>query len=262
MAAALLVIAGCSKSECRVSADCIQKTCSISKCQDKKCAYTPQANCCGNGIRDPLENGRPGNKCTCPQDFGLCEGKATVKVGGKVQDALYAHYFCDVDNRCALGVERKDIASQNFLDSINAAYFKASSVLRYNKPFDMKRDAFEIKLTLDDAGSDMSLPLTLTGIKILYTGDSSRSEQLIAEEDLDNPISAVGESVTVRIPLNLDYKPQEAEESGSIRYNIDYTHAKKVPSGRAPDGTNLYREEIVRDRFFAPPKPVFLVRTE
>ncbi len=236
--------------------------CQISKCEVKKCAYTPQANCCGNGIKDQLENGRLGNRCTCPQDYGKCEGKPQVKVTGKMEDALYAHYFCDFENRCALGVERKDVTSQNFLDAINAAYFKASFVVRYDKPFDMRRDSFEIKLTLDDTSKDMVLPLHILGVKILFTGATSRSELLIAEKSLDSVINSVGDSVTIDVPLNLDYKPQEVEEAGSIRYNIDYTHGKNVPNGRAADGTTLYKEEPVRDRFFAPAKPVFLVRTE
>ena len=121
---------------------------------------------------------------------------------------------------------------------------------------------FEIKLTLDDASKDIILPLNLVSVKILFTSDRSRSELLVAEKTLDNAISNVGDSVTISVPLNLDYKPQEVEESGSVRYNIDYTHAKNVPIGRASDGTTLYKEETVRDKFFAPSKPVFLVRTE
>ena len=261
IAASLVIISGCSKAECKISADCIQKTCGVSKCEDKKCVYTPQSNCCGNGIKDPLENGRTGNQCSCPQDYGKCEGKAKVIFRGKEEDAQYAHYFCDFENKCALGVERKDIASQNFLDTMDAAYFKASSVLRYNKPFDMKRDTFEIKLTLDDAPKDLVLPIKITGVNLLFTGDSSRSELLIAEKKLDRTINNVDDSVTISVPLNLDYKPQEVEESGSFRYTIDYTHSKKVPDSRAADGTIIYKTEQVRDKFFAPAKQVFLVRT-
>ena len=58
----ILILSACSKAECKISADCIQKTCTISKCQDKKCDYTPQANCCGNGVKDSIENGKPGNQ--------------------------------------------------------------------------------------------------------------------------------------------------------------------------------------------------------
>ena len=258
----ILVLSACSKAECKISGDCIQKTCTISKCQDKKCIYTPQANCCGNDVKDPLENGRLGNQCTCPQDYGKCEGKAKVKVRDKLVDAAYAHYFCDADNKCLLGIEKNDIASQNFLDNINSVSFKASSVIRYNKPFDMRRDTFEIKITLDDAGKDFVLPLTVTGVKVLFTGENSRSELLVADKILESSISNVGDSLTILVPLNLEYRPQEVEESGSIRYSIDYTHIKKVSAGRAPDGTTIYKEETARDKFFAPSKPIFLVRTE
>ena len=49
------------------------------------------------------------------------------------------------------------------------------------------------------------------------------------------------------------------EESGSLRYGIDYVYTKKVLSGRV-NGTNVYNDEIVRATFTAPSKPIFFVR--
>lgn len=253
------MLSGC-KSECKTSADCQLRACSLSKCESRKCVYTPQTSCCGNGIKDAMENGRPGSQCTCPQDYGKCEGRGKIKVGQRAEDAVYAHYYCSAD-KCVLGVESKDAAPQNFLDTINTGFFKASSIMKYSKPFDMGREVFELKITLDDTTKDLVLPLKLTGVKMLFSGQYSGTELLVAEKELDSPIAGIGESITINVPLNLDYKPQEIEESGSIRYTIDYTYVKKVQTGRAQDGTILYEQQLVREKFLAPSKQVFFVRS-
>ena len=63
------------------------------------------------------------------------------------------------------------------------------------------------------------------------------------------------------MPLTLNYKPQELEELGSIRYSIDYTYRKQVLAGRTANNTNIYSNETVRASFTAPVKPVFFVRS-
>ncbi len=262
LAISLIILSSCGKAECKTSSDCSSRPCTLSKCEDKKCSYITQSNCCGNRINESIENGKPGNKCTCPQDYGKCEGKAKVKIGSRIEDAIYAGYYCDYNNECILGVEKSDVLPQNVLDTINTGFFKASSVLKYNKPFDMSRDVFEVKITLDDSHKDLVLPVKITGIKMLFNSDYSRSELLIAEKSLDNSLSSIGESTAISVPLNLGYRPQEAEEAGSLRYTIDYSYTKKVSSGRTPGGDTIYKEEISREKFNSPAKQVFFVRAE
>src|SRR3989338_1693070 len=260
-AATLIVISGCAKPECRTSADCTPKTCSLSRCDSGKCAYAPQSSCCGNQVKESVESGKPGNQCTCPSDYGKCEGNGKIKIGSREEDAQYVKYYCSIDNQCVLGVEKKDVAPQNFLDLINTGFFKASSVIKYNKPFDAGRDSFEFTITLDDLGKDMILPIFLTKAKILYSSEYARAELLIAEKDIDSVLNGVWDKSTISMPLTLSYKPQEIEETGSIRYSIDYTYKKQVASGRKPSGENIYTNETVRATFTAPVKPVFLFRS-
>ncbi|MBI2657727.1 hypothetical protein HYX08_03455 [Candidatus Woesearchaeota archaeon] len=260
-AIALIALAGCSKPECRTSADCGQKACFLSKCQDKKCAYELQRNCCGNRINDSIENGRPGNQCTCPTDYGKCEGKGKIKIGSRTEDAVFVHYFCSVDSQCILGADRKDASSQNFLDPISAGFFKASSVARYSKPFDVARDSFEFKVSLDDMSKELVLPVMLTKVKLLYSSEFSRAELLIAEKELNGVLNGVGDEVSISLPLTLSYRPQELEEQGSIRYSIDYSYMKQVLSGKTANGTSIYANETARATFTAPVKPVFFVRS-
>jgi len=257
--AVLFIVTSCAKAQCKTSSDCASRICAVSKCEDKKCVYTQQNNCCGNRINETIESGRPGNKCTCPQDYGKCDGKPKVKVGSKMQDAAYAIYHCNDFQECVIGVSEKDISPQNILDSININYFKASSIIRYNHPFEISRNAFEIKFTLDDVEKELLFPIELKKIKILYSGESLRSEQLIAEHDLDILFQSIGEETTITAHLNLGYKPRQIEESGSFKYVIDYSHVKNVQLGRGSDGSISYSQETVRNQFTSTPKKVFFV---
>jgi len=262
LAVSIIALSSCAKPECKTSADCLSKACAIAKCESKKCVYASQSNCCGNQVKEAIENGKPGNQCTCPADYGKCEGKGKIKIGSRIEDAQYVKYYCNIDNQCALGVERKDIAPLNFLDSISIGFFKASSVAKYNKPFDTSRDIFEFSITFDDASKDLILPILLTKAKILYSSDYARAELLIAEKELNAVLNGVGDKATINLPLTLSYKPQEFEELGSIRYSIDYTYKKQVLTGKTVNGTNIYSNETVRATFTAPVKPVFFVRSE
>lgn len=257
----MVIVSSCSKPECKTSADCSSRTCTLSKCEDSKCVYTLQRNCCGNRINESIENGKPGSQCTCPADYGKCEGKAKIRIGSRLEDAAFAHYYCNADSQCVLGIEKKDIAPLNVLDSINLGFLKASSVVKYNKPFDASRDSFEFKITLDDAGKDLVLPVRLTKVKLLYSSEYTRSELLIAEKDIDAVLNGIGDYAVINLPLTLNYKPQELEEAGSVRYSMDYAYTRQVLSGKTINGTNLYNNETKRDSFTAPAKPVFFVRS-
>lgn len=257
----LVVLSSCAKPECKDNPDCASRTCYIPKCEDKKCSYNMQRNCCGNRINESIENGMPGGKCTCPQDYGKCEGKGKVKRGSREEDAAYVRYFCNENSQCVFGIDGKDATRQNLLDTTNTGFFKVSSIVSYNKPFEVAVGTFDFTITLDDAGKDLIFPVVLTKIKILYSGENARVEQLVAENEINAFFNGIGEKAAINTPLTFNYKPQELEEQGSFRYSVDYTYKKRVPSGKAPDGTTLYSEETVRSTFNTPSKPVFLVRS-
>ena len=255
-----LLLISCAKSECKASPDCPQKACSAPRCDNGKCIPNPIPNCCGNGAPESLEGGKPGNKCTCPQDYGKCEGKGQVKAGSRMEDAAYAHYYCNSGNECIMGVESKDASPQNYLDSMTAEYFKASAVLKYNKPFDMSKDTFELKITLDDTNKDIVMPVKFSSVRILLSTDSSRGEQLVADKDFEIEIFNIKDTTSLSVPLNLNYRPQQVEEPGLIRYTVDYSYTKKIVSGRNPDSSPIYQQQLARERFNSPSKQVFLVR--
>ena len=258
---ALKAISGCAKPECKTSADCSPRTCFAAKCEDKKCDYSLKQNCCGNRINESIEDGKPGNPCNCPQDYGKCEGKGKVKIGSRLEDAAYVRYLCNADSQCVLGVDKNDVIQQNFLDTLDIGILKASSVIKYPKPFDVKKDSFEFTLSIDNAAADVILPVRLTKIRLLLSSEYTRTEQLISEQEIDSTLNEIGDQATIRVPINLNYRPQEAEEAGGVRYVMDYVYKKKVLSSRAANGTGIYTDEIVRASFTAPPKPVIFVRS-
>ncbi len=259
--AVLVLVISCAKPECRASSDCASRKCFLPKCEDNKCSYAPQKNCCGNRLNDSIEDGKPGDKCTCPQDYGACGGKGKITRGARTEDAVYVRYYCNADLKCVFGVDEADVASQNYPDTINPGFFKASSVAKYNKPFDAGNDIFEFRVSLDDTGKDLVLPVMLTKVKLLYSGEYSRAELLIAELEIGSMLNGIGDYATISLPLNLGYRPQQLEESGSIRYSIDYAYTRQVLSGKTAAGANTYSNETKRETFTAPAKPVFFVRS-
>ena len=259
---AIIAIAGCTKAECKADSDCLQKGCTISRCQNEKCSFTPQQNCCGNGIKDEIENGKKGSACTCPQDYGRCEGMAKLKVGSRTEDAFYVKNYCNAQNECVFGVEAKDIMPQGFLDQINNGYFKASIVSKFNKPFDVNTDKFEFTITLDDLGKNTVLPVKFTKAKVLYSGPTSRTEMLVSEKELSAALNGITDKVTLIVPLTLGYRPKEVEETGSIRYSLDYEYIKQINSGKDANGSILFKNETSRDTFSGTTKPVAFIRSQ
>ena len=258
----LLLIASCSKPECEKTLDCPRRNCQLARCSQEKCFYEAQKNCCGNRLNESIEDGMKGGKCTCPQDYGKCEGKPKIKVGARWEDTAYLHYFCNEKQECILGIENKDLAVQNFLDQIDTYYFKMSSIPKFIKPFDVNSNQFEFRISLDEAHEELVFPVRVTKLKVLYSSQNARVEQLIADRDLDIFFNQVGDGALVNTFLNLQYRPKEYEELGSFRYSIDFTFEKKVPTGRTAQGEKTYAIEPDRVTYNSPSKPIFLVRSE
>lgn len=258
-----IIAISCSKPECGADSDCSSKKCFSSKCENDKCLYRSRGSCCGNKLMDSIEDDKPGNKCTCPSDYGKCEGRGKIKVGLKTEDAKYMRYYCSNDEQCVLGAAESDIFHENFLDTMTSGFFKASSIVKYNTPFDINNDAFEYTINLEDANKNLAFPIELKKIRLMLNSEVA-AEMLIAEQELGSDISLndIGDKVVISVPLNLGYKPREIEQAGVVRYIIDYTYTKNVPSGKAPDGTTIYSQELVREKFNAPSKKVFFIRTE
>ena len=93
----LLFIPGCGESECEVDNDCYKNTCFESSCVKEECVHNALLNCCGNDIKEDVEDGSPGNKCTCPEDYGICKG----------DEGEYFEQRCNEFDECVIDVKGK-----------------------------------------------------------------------------------------------------------------------------------------------------------
>jgi hypothetical protein len=236
---------GCGEEpECKVADDCSQRSCNKVSCRESQCVYDPVPNCCGNQAKDAIENGKPGNKCTCPQDYGACEGKAFKTVSNRKIDYDYIRYFCE-NSECILGVPSEDIRPVTLLREGSLDLFKFEVTLKYNDPFDTTKDFFDFTFTLKDDTDNLIYPVRLNKI-ILIDG-----EVLYGERNLKLLLDGIGDSIVFKVPVSHILK--NLEESRGLTYKIDFEYEQRVRSTRLPNGTYSYTKEAVRrtyqDRF-------------
>ncbi|MBI2208758.1 hypothetical protein HYU50_04660 [Candidatus Woesearchaeota archaeon] len=238
----LLILAnGCGKpAECKVDADCGKRTCSSASCADNECTYNTVQNCCGNKIKDSIEDGKLGNSCTCPQDYGTCAGKAEIQAGGRTYDAQYVQYFCE-NAECVLGVPPEDIRPVTLLDEKDFGLFTLETTVTYNEPFDAAKDTFAFRISLKDYKEGIVLPVNLNKL-LLKNG-----EILFGEKEVKLALGKIGDTVTVNVPL--DYRLEQVEEAGGLTYQMNYEYTQKVKDERLQDGSYSYKDELVRDDY-------------
>ena len=238
----LLIIAnGCGKpAECKVDSDCSRKTCSTASCVEEQCRYDTVPNCCGNKIKDPIENDKPGNSCTCSADYGACTGKAKIKAGSRTYDAQYVQYFCKNDE-CSLSVPPEEVRPITLLDEMDFGLFTLETTITYSEPFDVNNDTFAFRISLKDDKEGIVLPVKINKI-LLKNG-----EILFGEKEVNLALKKVGDTVTVNVPL--DYHLEQAEEVGGLTYQMNYEYIQKVKDERLSNGSYSYKDELVRDDY-------------
>lgn len=260
----LFVIGGCDKGECSSDSDCTFSMCDttasrpcveVTRCIDHECVCDVKRNCCGNKIKDNIEDGLPGNKCTCPEDYGKCSGKGKIQVGSREVDTEYLEYHCE-DNECVFGVDEEDVKEVRLLDEVETNYFMIDSVTTFDNPFEVNKDSFGFRITLKDTQDDIVLPIFLN--KIVLTD----GEMLFGELSLNGKVLAgIGDYVEFSVPSRFDL--EELEEERRLSYQIDYEHEITVRDQRLSNGTYTYKQENVRDSYekrFS--TKIFLVKTE
>lgn len=250
----LFLLSGCKKAECKVNRDCAELTCATASCVKKQCEYAPEPNCCGNNIKEDIENGKPGNKCTCEKDYGKCEGKGKIQVGTREVDAKYLQYVCNADNECVFGVDEKDIQVQRLIDNKVFSFFELETIVEFNKPFDIENDNFKFEFNLRDDHEDLVYPIKLTEIQLLDR------EIFFGSKTINEELNGVGDKVSVIVPMN--YQLAEIEEERQLSYKLRFEYTKRVRTNRNEDGTYNYENELVRDeyqKFFG--SKIFFVKT-
>jgi len=240
---AVLVISGCtssSKTQCKLDSDCASKTCYSSSCSEGKCSYAAKENCCGDKKKDATENNKPGNECTCPQDYGACEKTVRIGEGSKAYDAKYLQQYCSGE-RCILGVPQEKIRPITLIDDRDFKTFKLESTTTYNDPFDISEDGIAFRFTVTDDSQDIRFPIKLT--KILLTD----GDVVLGEKQADLFLDGVGDAETTSVPLS--YVPKEKEEQHGLTFKISYEYNKRVKVKTLPNGTIEYRFDLTREEY-------------
>jgi len=216
---ASFLLSSCAKAECKANADCQAQFGKDAACIDKQCKYTPKSNFCGNGIKDAIENGKQGNKCTCPADYGKCEGKGKIKRYDIEYDTQYLAYYCDERERCVFGVDKKDARPIDLIDERELEEFTIETKMTFNRPFDGKKDYFNFRVTLKDASQELVLPVKILKATVLG------GEVLFGELQSEGLLNGIGDTANMQIPLT--YVPEQIEEEKSLSYKIDYEYKVK-----------------------------------
>ena len=94
---------------------------------------------------------------------------------------------------------------------------------------------------MKDYKEGIVLPVRLNKI-LLKNG-----EMLFGEKEVNLALEKIGDTVTVNVPL--DYRLEQAEETGGLTYQMNYEYTQKVKGIRLQNGSYSYKEELVRDDY-------------
>jgi hypothetical protein len=208
----LLFLNACSS--CKVNRDCTASNdCFASLCQNGKCVESPKMNCCGNGVQDAIEGDVPGNKCTCPQDYGPCNGQ----VGNNMVQTC-------VKDECVTAVDPKKVNVVTVSDTAKYKAIELRVTSTLNQTFNIGRDTFNVRIELT------TLPQDLQNFKITSLElSASRQDQtmILAEREVDRILWATGSSTEEQIPLIFPTNLQE-EELKNLKLVVKFSYDQKV----------------------------------
>jgi hypothetical protein len=200
----LLVLAGCS-GECKQDTDC-SKAHFRSSCIDKSCVYSPIPNVCGNEICEVGEN-----TCTCDVDCGFCEGNEGILVKQ-----------C-INNQCILDIPQDILELKSFTKSLTnlGNQFKIDGT--YGQPFNLKKDVFEVMLTLNAFGRDVT---DIEVKKIIILGSLDKQQIELASRTINKHLLNKEAQIVEQIPLNV-ISSSESGTLTNVLLKIEYDYIAK-----------------------------------
>lgn len=224
----MLIISGCGEPpECKTNLDCkVSGSCVDSySCNDGTCRTNFKDNCCGNGQPENIEDGKVGNSCTCPQDWGKCKINASM-------DSSYFESSC-VNDVCATDVKEDLVTVEKINKVVNLKAFDVSMNVQFDKPFNIKHSEFGIELELTNKLETTFEP-KITNIQLVSM--IGRTQVVLAEKELNKVLWSVGSKIDEN--LFVTYKPEKSNIDLPLSVVISYEYTKKV-AGRD--------NQIVRD---------------
>lgn len=249
LALVLLLLAACSKAECKTNSDCTLKPANAftPKCdEEKKCQYTPIPNTVGNGECEEGEN-----SCTAPAD---CKPPCTGKVPGSTL----------LEQRCVNKECVQDAASAKPLlvtSEATSAGDKFKIDTEYNQPFNLKKDVLTLTIGLTAASQNKDHIITRAEItaqtkekrtvtlarkdvaKPLFNGGS-----IVEEFILDFPADIQAELSNVILTLSYDYnvltsgKKTPKQSTAKITYREKFTYVNPQTAATCPPPAEVLKK--------------------
>jgi len=251
----LVSVNGCSKAQCKVNSECSNLPGKTVTCVDKICQYKVIPNFCGNGIKDAIEDGKPGNSCTCEADYGKCEGKGQLTQGSRTYDAKYVEKFCNERKQCVFGVPKEKTRPLQLVDKRNTGFFDLEIITSLKEPMQIKKDTINFEITLTDMRDNVILPINIK--KLIIKGD----DVLFGQIETANSLVAIGDKTRINVPIT--YVPEQIEETHGLTYELSYEFKERIRGERLSNGTYTYTNEIKRDDFQSKfRQKIILVKTE
>ncbi len=223
----LIFIVSCSR-ECNKAFDCKPRTCYTPKCVGGLCEYNPKDNCCGNGIKDDIEDGKPGNECTCPQDYGRCEGTK----------GEFLEKYCKGDE-CVWGVPEDEIQRLVFSEDKTLNIFDIELITKYDDPFVMGTSNITIKINLKDDDEKLVYPIVFKKFRLF------ERNLLLGQVSTNLRLDQVGDSIEVKVPF--DFSMNEPEEKKTVTLKVDYEYIYSTSQGNQLKRDNF--QEVYSNKF-------------
>jgi|SRR3989344_3709066 len=212
----LLIIAGCTKTECKTSQDCKTKPYYSVDCMQKKCVYEVQ----------------PEYKCGTQQEQP-CAGKLT--------GASYLEKYCSEDQtKCISGIDPKKTKPTTISTEQSAGGDRFKITTDFNQPFNTRKDKFNLKVTLQEQ-AQINSEEKITRTELIGTTKDRRTITL-AEKQVNRYLWAEGSEIN--LPLTIVMPTTEFEgEITNLVLKLYYTYLQT--SGI----TKQLRENIIQNNY-------------
>jgi hypothetical protein len=198
--------------------------CDIPACLNNVCILQPKANCCGNNISESTEDTKRGTKCSCPDDWGICDPVITFQYAdGSIGESRYLKRSCNANYDCVVSYVAELQKSNEIFHTMLGPGFSFNIYITYRTPFDKDNSKFDIEIKLIDLDTrtQVSVPVTITELRIM---DGSN---ILARLAKDLEFEDVDDKSIQTLVLN-DYSIIYPEELKNIELSIDYEYTPLV----------------------------------
>lgn len=201
----LFAFSACKEKECEKDIDCFKKG-FTGKCVDNKCQYTIIQNFCGNGLCESGEN-----KCSCPEDCGLCSGA--------VQGSKNLVQKC-VNGACLQDTAASKPVSYNKDVNYGGDSFNVNVV--FNQPFNVKKDKVDLNIILSSK-NERNKDEFIKDVEISAKTSDNRNI-VIARKEINKHLWASGSEIEEEIILDFPFSKVEEElKTIVLKINYEYT---------------------------------------